>query len=178
MPLTSPYSCWRRAMPWNACSASSACFTSTPTWRAAAIAASAFSTLCAPISDHCTVPRGCPPSRSSKREKSCTPCTARALHSASVRGSRAKPSSGVRHATDEKPGVAAGVLEDLRQERGARGLAMGAGDREHPAPFEHLARQPLGPRRKGEAALEQRFDDRLAARHDVADQHHVRRRRE
>jgi hypothetical protein len=32
-------------LPWNACSASSACGTSTPTWRAAAIAASAFSTL-------------------------------------------------------------------------------------------------------------------------------------
>src|SRR2546430_14323579 len=69
------------------------------------------------------------------------------------------------HAADEKPGVAAGVLEDPRQERGARGLAVGAGDREHPAPFEHLARQPLGPRRKPEAALQQRFDDPPAARH-------------
>src|SRR5256885_12504919 len=79
-------------MPWNACRASSACLTSTPTWRAATIAASAFSTLCAPISDHCTVPRGSPPSRISKREKSGASCTARALHSAPVRGSRAKRS--------------------------------------------------------------------------------------
>jgi hypothetical protein len=83
-----------------------------------------------------------------------------------------------RHATDEKPGVAAGVLEDPRQERCGRGLAMGAGDREHPAPFQHLARQPLRPRRIRQAALEQGFDHRLAARHDVADQHHVRGRRQ
>ena len=83
-----------------------------------------------------------------------------------------------RHATDEKSGVAAGVLQDPRQERGGRGLAVGAGDREHPASFQHLARQPLRPRGIRQAELEQRFDHRLAARHHVADQHHVRGRRE
>jgi hypothetical protein len=79
-----------------------------------------------------------------------------------------------RHATDEKAGVAAGVLEDPGEERCGGGLAMGAGDREHPAPLQYLARQPLRPRRIGQAALEQGFDHRLAACHDVADQHHVR----
>src|SRR5262249_80597 len=59
------------------------------------------------------------------------------------------------------------------EERGGRGLAVRAGDREHPAILEHRAAQPLGAGGVRQAALEQLLDDRHATRHDVADHDHV-----
>jgi hypothetical protein len=49
----------------------------------------------------------------------------------------------IRHAADQKAGVAPRMLEDPGEERGGRGLAMGAGGGEHPAVLQHLAREPL-----------------------------------
>src|SRR4029077_9354801 len=50
-----------------------------------------------------------------------------------------------RHATDEKPGVAAGVLQDPRQERCGRGLAVGGGGRGAPPPFSYPRAPPPPP---------------------------------
>ena len=46
---------------------------------------------------------------------------------------------------------------------------MRAGDGERPALGEHVSRQPLRARRVGDAAFQQRFDERVAAAHHVAD---------
>ena len=48
------------------------------------------------------------------------------------------------------------------------------GDGQHPAPHQHLLRQPLGPGGIGQAAVQDRFDGGIAARQGVADHHHVR----
>ncbi len=75
-----------------------------------------------------------------------------------------------------KPGLRPGVLEDPGEQRSGRGLAVRARDREHPALLAAPRGQPFRPRDIGHAALEQRLHHRLAARHDVADHDHVRRR--
>src|SRR6185312_14310576 len=53
---------------------------------------------------------------------------------------------------------------------------MSTRDRQHPAAFEDLTRQPLRPGRIGKPTLEQGLDYRVAAGHDVADHHDVGRR--
>ena len=83
-----------------------------------------------------------------------------------------------RHAADEEARIEPGMLENPGEERGARGLAVCAGDREHPAVLQHCACQPLGPGKIRQRAFEQRFDHRLPACHDIADHHHIRCRRE
>ena len=81
-----------------------------------------------------------------------------------------------RHTADEEAGRKPCVLEDPREHAARRGLAVRARDREHPTLAQHLAREPLGPRCVRDAAFEQRLDHRHAARHDIADHHHIRRR--
>jgi hypothetical protein len=49
-----------------------------------------------------------------------------------------------------------------------------AGDRQHPAVLEHLARQPFRAGGIGNVFVQQRFDHGLAARHDIADDDDVR----
>ena len=78
------------------------------------------------------------------------------------------------HAADQESRLEAGVLEDPREDARSRGLAVRAGDGERPAAREHVPRQPLRPGRVGNAALQQRFDQRVAAAHDVADDDDVR----
>ena len=56
MLLTTPRTSIRRLTLWKRDSESTACATGTPTWRAAAIAASAFERLCLPVSSQWTVP--------------------------------------------------------------------------------------------------------------------------
>ncbi len=58
---TSPRSSMRRFTPLNSASAAMDCDTGTPAWRAAPMAASAFSALCAPNRSQRTVPTGRPP---------------------------------------------------------------------------------------------------------------------
>ena len=60
------------------------------------------------------------------------------------------------------------MLQDPRHQRGRGGLPVGPGNRKHPAVVQHRTRQPFGPRHVGKAALEQLFDDRLPAGHDIA----------
>src|SRR6185503_2046654 len=77
-------------------------------------------------------------------------------------------------AADQKSGIEAGVLEDPRQNARSRGLAVRAGDRERPAAGEHVPRQPFGAGSVGNAALQQRLHQRVAATHYVADDDDVR----
>src|ERR1044072_5034426 len=70
MPPTSPRNSMRRLTPLNSDSAAMDWPTETPTWRAAPIAASAFSALCAPTRSQRTVPTGRPASSTTNLEKS------------------------------------------------------------------------------------------------------------
>src|SRR6185437_6965524 len=79
------------------------------------------------------------------------------------------------HTADQEPGLESRVLEDPGKERGSGGLAVRARHREHPAIAQYLARQPLRTRCIGNAAVEQRLDDRLPARHDIANDDDIRR---
>ena len=78
------------------------------------------------------------------------------------------------HTADQKSRIEAGMLEDPRENARGRGLAVRAGDGERPAAREHVPRQPLRPGRVRNATLQQRFDQRVAAAHDVADDDDVR----
>jgi len=84
----------RRLMPRNSPSAAQATSGGTPAWRAAAIAASALSTLWPPSSFQSTRPTSTPAASTSKREPSSPPGKVRALQCASPPPSRAKPSRG------------------------------------------------------------------------------------
>ncbi len=81
-----------------------------------------------------------------------------------------------RHAADQEAGIESRVLENPREHAAGRRLAVRAGDAEHPAviDLQHVARQPVGPRLVALAAVEQRFDQRIATAHHVADHEHVR----
>ena len=78
------------------------------------------------------------------------------------------------HAADQKSRIEAGVLEDPGENARRRGLAVRAGDRQRPALGEHVPRQPFRAGRVGNAAFQQRLDQRIAAAHDVADDDDVR----
>ena len=78
-----------------------------------------------------------------------------------------------RHAADEEAGIEARVLEDPREHRRCGRLAVRARHRQHPAVGQHVLVQPLRPRHVGVAGVEDRFHQRIAARHHVADHEHV-----
>ncbi len=78
-----------------------------------------------------------------------------------------------RHAADEEARREPGVIEDPREHRRRAGLAVRAGDREHEAVREHMIAQPFGAGRVREAAVEDRLDQRIAARDDVADDEQI-----
>ena len=94
-PRTSPRSSMRRLMPRNSPSALQATSAGTPAWRAAAIAASALSTLWPPSSAQLHASDRPPESSTSNSEPSSAPGASRALHCAPPPPSRAKPSRGV-----------------------------------------------------------------------------------
>ena len=83
-----------------------------------------------------------------------------------------------RHATDQKSGCETRMLENPSKEGCGRRFAVRARNRQHPASLQYLAREPLRAGSLGDVALEERFDDRLAARHDVADDHDIGPRRQ
>ena len=66
------------------------------------------------------------------------------------------------------------MLENPRQHRRRRRLAVRAGDREHPLVVEHVIEEPLRSRLVGQADIEDRLDERVAARKRVADHEDVR----
>ena len=74
-----------------------------------------------------------------------------------------------RHTADQEAGVESRVVEDGRQHRGRGGLAMRARHRQHPAIGQHLLVEPLGAGDIGPPGVEDGLHQRIAARHDVAD---------
>ncbi|OIQ73771.1 hypothetical protein GALL_445910 [mine drainage metagenome] len=74
-----------------------------------------------------------------------------------------------RHAADQEAGVHSGLVEDVRQHRGGRGLAVRTGDRQRPAPAQHMLGQPLRPAHIRLPGVEYGFHQRIAARHHIAD---------
>src|SRR6185437_10915817 len=90
------------------------------------------------------------------------------------RGTEARAGLEVRgHAADQEPGLEPRLLENPCKERGRGGLAMCTGHGQDPTVAQHFARQPFRTRCIGNTALEQRLDDGLAARHDIAHDDHV-----
>jgi hypothetical protein len=83
-----------------------------------------------------------------------------------------------RDAADQEAGLQARRLEQERKDAGGGGLAVRAGHRQGPAVVQHLARQPLRARAVRQAGIEQPFDDRQAAPHDVAHHHAIGRGRQ
>ena len=72
------------------------------------------------------------------------------------------------NAADQESRRQAGVFQYPGQHRCGRGFSVRSRDRQHPAVGQHFAREPLRPRHVRDAAFEQRFDDRHAARADIA----------
>ena len=83
-----------------------------------------------------------------------------------------------RNAGDEESGIETGGVENHREHRRGRGLAVRAGDRDHVPALEHLLGQPGGPRGVSQPVVEDVLHARVATRHRVADDHEVRRRLE
>ena len=79
-----------------------------------------------------------------------------------------------RHAAHQKAGLQVGVLQHPGEHRCRRRLAMRAGHREHMAVPKHVFGEPLRTARIRRAGVENRFDKRIAARDDIADDVHVR----
>ncbi len=84
----------------------------------------------------------------------------------------------LRHAADQEAGLVAGVLQDPRQHRGRRGLAMRAGHRQHPLAAQHMFAEPLRAGHIGQVAVQDRFHQRIAARDHVADHEQIRLQRQ
>ncbi len=78
-----------------------------------------------------------------------------------------------RHTADEKARLESRVLEDPRQHARGRRLAVRAGHRQHPTIAQYVFGKPRRPGIVRTPGIEERFDDRLAARQRVADDHMV-----
>ena len=86
------------------------------------------------------------------------------------------------HAANQKARLVlwtgAGLVEDPRQHGRGRGLAMRAGHGQHMTAEKHVFGQPLRAAGVGRAGVEDRLHQRVAARHHIADDEHVGRKRE
>ena len=78
-----------------------------------------------------------------------------------------------RHAADQKTRRQAGAFQQMRQQAGRGGLAVGAGHRQHVALGQHGLAQPLRAGDVAQTRIEHVLDGRIAARHRVADHHQV-----
>ena len=79
-----------------------------------------------------------------------------------------------RYATDEEPGRHAGLFEYPGEHGAGGGLAMRAGNPEHPAPAQDVLGQPLRPGHIGQPLIQNRLQQRIAARNGIADHEHIR----
>ncbi len=77
------------------------------------------------------------------------------------------------HATDQESRFQSRVLKDPREHRRRRRLAVRAGNRQHPLVVQDVLVQPLRPGNVGQAGVQDRFDQRIAARDDIADDEYV-----
>ena len=78
-----------------------------------------------------------------------------------------------RHPADQKSRRQPRVLEDPGEDGAGRGLAMGAGHRDHPLVAQHVLVQPLRSRGIGEATVENGLHQRVAPRQRIADEKYV-----
>src|SRR5574343_1884792 len=78
-----------------------------------------------------------------------------------------------RHAADQEARRHVGVFENPGQHRAGRRLAVRAGNAEYPAPLQHVSGQPLRTGNVGQALVENRFQQWVAARNCVADDENV-----
>jgi hypothetical protein len=78
-----------------------------------------------------------------------------------------------RHAADEEAGGAPGPFQDPGEHGSGGCLAMRAGDGEHVLSGEDVFGQPLRPGHVALAMIKDRFQQRVAAHHNVADHPHV-----
>jgi len=79
------------------------------------------------------------------------------------------------HATDQKSRRAPRPVKNPREHAGGRRLAVGAGDSHDFASAQQILGEPLRARGERESAVQQALNQRVAATHDVSDQHDVRR---
>ena len=79
-----------------------------------------------------------------------------------------------RYAADQNSRLHPRIFQQPGEDARRRRLAMRTCDGHGPAIGEQVAREPLGPRGVRDAAVEQRFDERIAATHDVADDDDIR----
>ena len=77
------------------------------------------------------------------------------------------------HAADQEAGGQPGILEDPGQHRGGGGLAVRAGDGQHPLVAQHRLGQPLRAGHVGQPTVKDRLHQRVAAADHVADHIHV-----
>ena len=83
-----------------------------------------------------------------------------------------------RHAADEEAGRTSCRFEDPGEHCRDAGLAVRAGDRQHVTADEHVLRQPLRAGHVALATVEDRFHERVAARHNIADHPQIGRDRD
>ena len=81
----------------------------------------------------------------------------------------------LRHAADEETGLLPGGLENPREHRRRRGLAVRAGHGQHVSPLQHVVGQPLRPAGVARAGVEDGLQQRHAALDHVADDEDIRR---
>ena len=81
----------------------------------------------------------------------------------------------LRQAGDEKGGVEPAVGEEMGDQRGSGGLAVGAGDDDGALAADKEIAQDFRQRKVGDFAGERSFDLRVAARDGVADYDQIRR---
>ena len=95
------------------------------------------------------------------------------------RGGRARRHAEIaRNTADQEPGLESGALEDRREHRRSRRLAVRARHREYVLAGEHVLGEPLRSGDQRLPAIEDLFHQRVAARHDVPDDPEVGRERD
>ena len=80
------------------------------------------------------------------------------------------------HTTNQITGIEPGVLQNPGQHGAGRGLAVGTGHRQHPAPGQDHILQQLGTGGIGQAPIQHGFHGRIAPTQGIADHHQIRRR--
>ena len=73
------------------------------------------------------------------------------------------------YAADQEAGLTACRLQQVGNDSCSRGLAVGAGDRDHFAARQHMVAQPFGAAGVGASIVQHRFHRRIAARERIAD---------
>ena len=80
----------------------------------------------------------------------------------------------LRYTANQKTGLATGGFQYPGQHGRGGGLAVRAGHRQHPALMQYVLGQPLRPGDVGQAAIEDGLHQRIAARHDIANDPEIR----